>query len=130
MRYNRAERVGDQIQREISRMLYKEIKDPRIGMVTISRVLVTRDLSLARVYYTVYGDEAVRTASRIGLEHAAGHIRRQLGRHLRIRTVPELRFIFDRSLDHVERIERLLKEIHQSEMSAPLAETAGEESQS
>ena len=115
MRYNRAERVGDQIQREISRMLHEEIKDPRIGMVTISRVLVTRDLSVARVYYTVYGEEEVRTASRVGLEHAAGHMRRQLGRYLRIRAVPELRFIFDRSLDHVDRIERLIKQIHEGQ---------------
>ncbi len=111
MQHKRAQRVGDQIQREISRMLYEEIKDPRIGMVTISRVIVSRDLSVARVYYTVYGEQEVRDTSRAGLEHAAGHIRTQLGRYLRIRSVPELRFIFDRSLDHVARIEHLLKEI-------------------
>ncbi len=119
MQYRRSERVGDQIQREISRMLYEDLKDPRIGMVTISRVIVSRDLSVARVYYTVYGGEEERNASRAGLEHAAGHIRTVLGRQLRIRTVPELRFVFDRSLDHVERIEALLKEIKAS--SPPVA---------
>lgn len=115
MQYKRADRVGDQILREVSRMLHEEIKDPRIGMVTISRVQLTDDLRYARIYYSVYGSETQRSESGEGLRKASGFIRRQLGHHLRLRSVPELAFVLDNSLDHVERINTLIREIHQEE---------------
>jgi ribosome-binding factor A len=113
MEYKRADRVGDQIQREVSRMLHEEIKDPRIGMVTISRVQVSSDLRYAKIYYTVYGDEAQQRDSAEGLNKAASFIRRQLGQYLRLRVVPEVSFHFDSSLEHVARISSLLHQIEQ-----------------
>jgi len=108
MQYKRADRVGDQILREVSQLLLEEVKDPRIGMVTISRVQVTNDLSYARVYYTVFGDEAQRANTAEGLKKATGFIRKQIGRRMRLRITPEIIFKFDESLDHAERINQLL----------------------
>ncbi|MBN2427040.1 MAG: 30S ribosome-binding factor RbfA [Deltaproteobacteria bacterium] len=110
MTYQRSHRIGDQIQKEISGLLAKGLKDPRIGFVTITGVEVTPDLHLARVYYTVMGDKDARTQTEIGLKKATPFIRRELGRRMRIRYIPDLLFIFDTTLDHSEHINRLLKE--------------------
>ena len=111
MQFKRSNRVGDQILREVSQMLQMNIKDPRIGLVTISHVLLTDDLRYARIYYTVFGDEAQRKDTLAGLQHATGYIRKQLGQRLRLRFVPEIAFHFDRSLDHVAHVEHILEEI-------------------
>ncbi len=112
MSFHRAERVADQIQREVSMLLLTEVKDPRIGMVTISRVEVTHDLALARIYFTRMGSEEERDACWTGLDRASGFIRRRLGQALTLRSVPEIEFRFDRSLDHVDRVNELLRSIH------------------
>ena len=110
MAYQRSHRIGDQIQKEISGLLAKGLKDPRIGFVTITGVEVTQDLHLARVYYTVMGDNETRAKTEIGLAKATPFIRRELGRRIRIRYIPDLLFVFDSTLDHSDHINKLLRE--------------------
>ncbi len=97
---------------EISRMLVEgRIKDPRVGFVTVTRVDVTRDLSYATVYFSVMGPEEEKEGTLHALEHAAGYIRRELGKGLRVRKIPHLRFKVDRNLEHSLRIGELLQKI-------------------
>jgi ribosome-binding factor A len=114
----RADRVGDQIRAEVAGMVARELHDPGLGFLTITRVDVTADLQLARVYYTTLGDAAARRNTQRAFERAAPFIRRQLGRRLRLRRAPDLLFVFDESIEHQDRIERLLQEIHEAERSA------------
>jgi len=106
--FPRSRRVGDQIQRELSGLIRDEIKDPRLGMVSISAVTVSRDLGHAKVHVSVLGDEQQVTESVTVLNHAAGFLRHRLGKMLHIRTVPELRFYIDRSLEEGARIGALI----------------------
>lgn len=112
MESQRARRVGEQIQKEISALLVKGLKDPRIGFVTITGVEVTPDLHLARVFFTVMGDEAARKNSEQGLKSSVPFLRRELGRRLRMRYVPDLLFQYDSSLEYGNRIESLIRGIH------------------
>lgn len=111
----RAQRVGESIQQEISALLLRGLKDPRIGFVTITGVEVTPDLHLARVYYTVIGDDAARRNSGDGLKSSIPFIRHQLGKQLRMKYVPDLIFEYDASIDYGNRIESLLRDIHTAE---------------
>ena len=111
MSTHRAQRVGETIQQEVSRLLIRGLKDPRIGFVTITAVDVTPDLRLARVYYTVIGDEESRKSSAAGLKSSTPFIRQQLGKHLRLKFIPEISFVYDGSVDYGNRIEDLLREI-------------------
>lgn len=115
MQSQRSHRVGEQIQKEISALLLKGLKDPRVGFVTITEVKVTSDLGLARVYFTVMGEEQVRRQTAEGLTSAGPYLRRELGKRLRLRHVPELIFEFDSALEYGNRIESLLQEIKQKE---------------
>ena len=92
-------------------MLQREVKDARIGMVTVTDVRVTNDLKYADVFVYVTGDEERRVEALEGLKSAAGFMRSRLGRDLRIRRTPELRFILDRTQDHAARIHQLLSEV-------------------
>lgn len=112
----RTQRVGEEIQKEISSLLLKGLKDPRIGFVTITSVEVTSDLQIAKVYFTVMGDEAARKNSEKGLNSSIPFIRRELGKRLRLRHVPDIVLKYDTSLEYGNRIESLLKDI-QSESS-------------
>lgn len=114
MASRRIERLNEQIKREITEILRYEVKDPRIGAVTVMDVRTTPDLSLARVYVTLMGGDEERAQMLEGLRAAAPFIRTELGSRLRIRRVPELRFELDRSLEHAQRIEELLREIRLS----------------
>ena len=107
----RPDRVGEEIRHEIGDLLVRELKDPGLGFLTITRVKVTADLQLARVYYTQMGDEAARRETRRALERATPFLRRALGRRLRLRRVPALTFHFDESVEHQERIERILLDL-------------------
>jgi ribosome-binding factor A len=111
----RAQRVGETIQQEISALLLRGLKDPRIGFVTITGVEVTPDLHLARVYYTVIGDDDARRNTGDGLKSSIPFIRHQLGRQLRMKYVPDLIFQYDSSIDYGNRIESLLRDIHSAE---------------
>ncbi len=102
--YPRARRVADQIQRELATLIRDSVRDPRLGSVTVSEVTVSRDMAHAKVYMTVLGADA--ETSREGAEilnKAAGFLRRELGRNMRLRTVPALHFfhddVFDRGAD-------------------------------
>lgn len=106
----RSHRIGDQIQKEISSLLTKGLKDPRIGFVTITGVEVTPDLHLARVYYSVMGDSEARSNTATGLAKATPFIRRELGRRMRMRYIPDILFVFDTTLDQSDHINKLLRE--------------------
>jgi ribosome-binding factor A len=112
MDYRRSDKVGGVIKEEISRMLLREIKDPRIGFVTITRVKVSKDLRFVKVYFSVLGDQSAREDSLRGLNSATGFMRRELGRKLRLRYVPDIVFSFDSSLEHMSRLAELIHQIH------------------
>ncbi|RPJ78355.1 MAG: 30S ribosome-binding factor RbfA [Acidobacteria bacterium] len=108
-------RVADEIREHISVMLAREVHDPGIGFVTITRVEVTPDLQLARVFYTVIGSDAQKRETERGLRRATPFLRYQVGQRLRLRRVPVLEFRFDKSIENQERVEQLLREIHEQE---------------
>jgi len=109
----RSERVADLIQKEISQMLMRSIKDPRIGFVTITRVSVTEDCRLAKIYYSVMGTAAEREASLKGLASAKGYIRKELGRRVSLRYTPEIVFQFDPSIEYAIHIEEVIQHLHE-----------------
>ena len=90
-----------------------EVHDPKIGFITLTRVQVTADLQIARVYYTSLGDAAARKDSQKALDRATPFLRRQIGSRVQLRRVPELEFRFDESIAHQDRIEQILQELHQ-----------------
>jgi ribosome-binding factor A len=108
---SRPSRVGDQLRAEIADLLAREVHDPGIGFLTITRVAVTSDLQQARVYYTTLGDARARKESSRALSRVAPFLRRQIGGRLRLKRVPELEFFFDESIEKGDRIERILQEI-------------------
>ena len=115
MSSQRAQRVAETIHKEISSLLIKGLKDPRIGFVTITAVDVTPDLRQARVYYTLMGSQDERAQTQAGLDSCSSYIRQQLGRHLRMRYIPEVRFEYDASFDYGQRIEQLLRDVNTDE---------------
>ncbi|PKN13682.1 MAG: ribosome-binding factor A [Deltaproteobacteria bacterium HGW-Deltaproteobacteria-4] len=115
MGIQRAQKVAEAIQKEISSLIIKGLKDPRVGFVTITAVDVTSDLSLAKVFFTVIGDDKARKDSAAGLKSAIPYIRREIGKQLRLRVVPEVVFHYDTSIDYGHHIESLLKGIQEKE---------------
>ncbi|MBN2439365.1 MAG: 30S ribosome-binding factor RbfA [Deltaproteobacteria bacterium] len=113
--FKRADRVADLIKMEISDLLLKQVRDPRIGSVTITGVKVTDDLRAARVFFVELGKDQCSEEVRTGLARATGFLRRELGGRLRLRSVPELVFSYDPSFAYGNRIEKLLSEIHREE---------------
>jgi len=109
---SRPDRVADQIRGELAILLVREVHDPGIGFVTLTRVQVSPDLQLARVFYTVLGDDKTRATSAKALERAATFLRRQIGARLRLKRVPDLKFQYDEAVAGQDRIERLLNDIH------------------
>lgn len=110
--FSRTDRVSQQMQKEIAVIIQREIKDPRVGMATVSSVDVSKDLSFARVYITFYknDDEQMEQAVEI-LNEAAGFIRSMVGKRIRARIVPELRFVLDNSLMQGMHISNLVDEV-------------------
>lgn len=113
MEGKRSEKVADLIQKEISQMLLKSVKDPRIGFVTITRVTVSEDCRFAKVYFSVAGTLAERENSMKGLDSAKGYVRKELGRRIRLRYTPEILFQFDPSIEYSIHMEELIQSIHQ-----------------
>jgi ribosome-binding factor A len=107
----RPSRVADQLRTEIADVIAREVHDPGIGFLTITHVKVTPDLQTARVYYTTLGDAKARKESSRALERARPFLRRQIGRRLRLKRVPELEFFFDEAIERGDRIEQILQEI-------------------
>ena len=118
---SRPDRVGEEIRHELATLLTREVHDPGIGFVTLTRVKVSPDLQLARVFYTTLGDERARRDTERALERAIPFLRRQIGARIRLRRVPELRFEFDRSVENQDRIEKILIDL-QAERDARRAE--------
>ena len=114
---SRPDRVGEEIRHEIATMLTREVQDPGIGFVTITRVTVSPDLQLARVFYTQLGDEAAKRETRKALERATPFLRRQIGARIRLRRTPELRFEFDKGIERQDRIEKILLELKEERAS-------------
>jgi ribosome-binding factor A len=117
----RPDRVGDQIRSEIASLLTRDVHDPGIGFVTITRVQVTPDLQQARVYYTALGDDKARRNTERALGRAAPFLRRQIGSRLRLKRTPEIEFLYDESIAGQDRIEQLLNEIRAAEHPAGAA---------
>jgi len=118
VRFKRSEKVGDQIREEISQILLAELKDPRIGFVTITKVAVSDDLRMATVYYSVFGGGQEKDESLQGLVSATGYIKRELGRRMRLKYMPTITFRFDDSLEYGEHIEELLRGVKGSDEDA------------
>ena len=120
----RPERLVEEMREEIARMIVSELKDPRLGFVTVTRVELAHDLRYARVYVGVLGSEAEREKSLTALHSAAGFIRRELGRRLRIHHSPEVDFRYDKGLEATDRVARLLQA--EAEREKPPGEGGGE----
>ncbi|SHF32270.1 ribosome-binding factor A [Seinonella peptonophila] len=107
----RVSRVGEQIKKELSQVIQREIKDPRIGFVTVTGVEMSGDLQVAKVFISVMGQENTKEESLAALEKAKGYLRSEIGRRIQLRYVPELTFVMDSTLDQSEHIERLLHDV-------------------
>lgn len=110
----RTDRLRVQIKEIISEIIQRKLKDPHVGMITITEVTVTRDLSEAVVFYSVFGDTLVRKETNKTLDRARGFIQSELGKILHIRRVPSLRFEIDKSIDQGLRIQHLLDQIQEN----------------
>jgi ribosome-binding factor A len=106
--FPRAYRVGEQLHRELARLIHDTVKDPRVGMVTVVDVAMSRDLAYAKVYFTVIGDDETAHASEAGLNRAAKFLRSQVGRRIKMRSVPEFRFIYDDTQQKGARVDALI----------------------
>jgi ribosome-binding factor A len=106
----RTNRIADQIQREVAELVRTEVRDPRVGMVTLTGVELSRDQSHAKVFFTVMGPQSAAEEAQEGLQRAAGFLRSQLAHRLTIRKVPELHFAYDESVERGVRLSRLIDE--------------------
>jgi ribosome-binding factor A len=97
--FPRARRIADQIQRELPELIRHEVKDPRVGMLTITEVEVNRDMEFAKIYFTTLGGEAEHAACLAGLQRASGFLRSLLSQRMQLRVVPKLTFVYDRSVE-------------------------------
>ncbi|HVJ25981.1 MAG TPA: 30S ribosome-binding factor RbfA [Vicinamibacterales bacterium] len=116
---SRPDRVGDQIRAEIAELITREVHDPGIGFLTITRVKVTPDLQQARVLYTTIGDDKARAETGKALERAKPFLRRQIGRRLRLKHVPALEFFYDESIAQQDRIERIMLDLQAEREANP-----------
>lgn len=108
----RANRVAEQMKKELGDIITRKIKDPRIGFLTITDVEVTGDLQQATVYISVLGDEKQKEESLVGLSKANGFIRSEIGKRIRLRKTPELQFEFDKALEYGNHIDNLLRDLN------------------
>ncbi|TSB46448.1 30S ribosome-binding factor RbfA [Alkalicoccobacillus porphyridii] len=110
----RANKLAEQIKKEVSDILLREIKDPRVKFVTVTGVDVTGDLQQAKAFITVLGSDEEKEASLRGLNKAKGFIRSEIGKRIRLRKTPELEFEFDESIAYGNRIETLLSDLNRN----------------
>ena len=111
----RPEKVANAIRKEMSSILQEDLKDPRIGFTTITKVDITPDLRHAKIYYSVMGDGKTKKATEIALNNAKGYIRTLIGNRIKLRFVPEIALIVDRTYEHQDRIDKILGDIRQKE---------------
>jgi ribosome-binding factor A len=115
--FKRSERVSGLLRRELAKLIQMEVKDPEVGFVSVSDVEVTRDLAHANVYITVFKPEEAVTSIK-ALKRAAGYLRRRLGQEVRMRSVPELHFLHDHSVETGQRIDSLIDQALESDLNA------------
>ena len=108
--FSRRDRVAEQVRRELAELIRSEVKDPRVGMVSITDVEVTPDYAHAKVFYSTLGGAAQVPEVLAGLTKASGFLRRELGRRIRIHTTPQLHFVFDASLERGMGMDQLIRE--------------------
>lgn len=124
---HRVERIAEQVREEVSQMLATEVRDPGIGLVTVTRAKVTGDLSLARIYWTIIGDAAERKKTAKALARAVPYLRHLLSQRLTLRRAPELQFLFDESVAAQDRIEQIIQQIHAEEAARKPADEPPDE---
>ena len=112
----RRERLGDQLRVELADLIQRELRDPRVGFVTVTEVRMSPDLTHARVYVSILGDEERTKESFEALNRSAGFLKSQIGKRMKLRRVPELRFVIDETLDTSDRIESLLRDPEDSDV--------------
>ncbi|CEN55109.1 30S ribosome-binding factor RbfA [Candidatus Methylopumilus turicensis] len=109
--FARSDRVAEQMRRELADLLQFEVKDPRVGMVTVTEVEVTGDMAHAKIYYSTAEQDAKSAAElQKGLEKTAGFLRSQLSKRMLLRTVPQLHFVYDASIDNGMKLTRLINQ--------------------
>jgi ribosome-binding factor A len=106
----RPQKLGDQIQRELSDLLQRELRDPRVGMITITSVDVSPDISHAKVFFTLLEKQKLEETLQ-GLKRSAGFLRSQLAKRIKLYTTPELRFVYDESVERGDRLSRLIDSV-------------------
>ncbi|MCK9221565.1 MAG: 30S ribosome-binding factor RbfA [Limnochordia bacterium] len=111
MTVQRAEKVREAVRQEASDIIMRNLKDPRVGFVTVTDVEVTGDLRQVKIFVSVYGDEESRKTTMEGLSSATGFVRSELGKRIRLRHTPEISFVFDESIERGARIFSLLREL-------------------
>ena len=126
----RIEKLQELIKQEMSKMLLKELKDPRIGFVTVTDVEMTGDLREAKIYVSIMGGAEQVKSSLEGLNSALGFIRREIGHRIRLRFTPEISFSLDTSLDYGDHIQKLLLQVEGENKNADNAQAGGGETQS
>ena len=113
--HSRPDRVAHVVQQKLAQLFARGLKDPRVGLVTITGVKMSPDLREARVYWTVHGEASVRKETARGIQAARGWLRREVGAELGLRVVPDLHFTYDEAIDRGDRIEQLLREVHEQD---------------
>jgi ribosome-binding factor A len=119
----RPEQVADQVRMTVGELLLRQLHDPRIGFTTVTAVKMSPDLRFARIYVSVYGGDEARKKTLEGLHAAAGFIRRELGRQLKLRYTPEVTFVYDESVEYGAHIEDVIRQLKKS------SGTGGEENE-
>jgi ribosome-binding factor A len=115
MEHKRTDRIADLILQELAEVLLRRVKDPRLSDITLTNVEVSADLRHAKIYYSLLGDDEKRSQAAVGLERAKGFVKRELGKRLQLRRIPDISFYFDASLEHGSHIDRLLAELKESD---------------
>ena len=108
--FSRKDRVSEQIRREVAELIRSEVKDPRVGMVSITDVEVTPDYAHAKVYFSTMSGSEHLDEVMVGLQKASGFLRRELGKRIRIHTTPQLHFVFDQSLERGADLSKLIQQ--------------------
>jgi ribosome-binding factor A len=111
MEYQRSERIGDLLLELISELLRREVRDPRVGAVTLTAAKVSKDLRHARIYFSLLGAPDDRQAAVAGLKSATGFIRSKVAKQLKLKFVPAIEFVYDQTEDEAQRIHELLRQV-------------------
>lgn len=118
---NRPERVAEQIRIELTQLIARDVHDPGIGFITLTKVTVTPDLQIARVYYTTLGDANAQNDTGKALQRASPFLRRQVAQRIRLRRVPELEFFYDKTVAQHDRVEQILQQLKAEADARPAA---------